>query len=263
MIKKVEGIIIRSQDYGEGSKILTLYTKELGKIGIMARGAKKTKSRFSAISQLFSHGYFVLFHNSGLGNLTSGDVVHAFRNLQLDIVKTAWAAYIVELVDKLTEEKKVDTHLFYLLFVALSLINDGKDPEIVSRIFELQLLQRIGVKPVLGPCVLCNQHHNTIVAFSVREGGVVCERCISSVPNTIILSQATVRLLHLLAGMDIEKLGKVEIKAQTRKQLAAVMRSFMDTYIGITIKSLSFLDQLSLLENTGDNNDAKLNKSEQ
>lgn len=258
MIYKVEGIIIRSVDYGEGNKILTLFTKEMGKIGVMAKGAKKTKSRLSAVSQLFSHGYFVFYHGGGLGNLTSGDLIQTFRAVHQDIFKTGWAAYIVELLDKLTEEKENHPSLFYLLHTALTLIGEDKDPEVITRIFELQLLQQVGVKPELNHCVSCKSTTNELLAFSVKEGGLLCKICLPRDQNAIILSAASVRLIYTLAAMDMSKLGKVEIKDMTRKQLALVMRSFIDTYVGITIKSRNFLDQLSLFDVNLDNKSRKV-----
>lgn len=248
MIYKTEGIIIRSVDYGEGNKIITIYTKELGKIGVMAKGAKKTKSRLAAVSQLFSHGYFVFYHGGGLGNLTSGDIIDSFRILHQDIMKTAWAAYIVELLDKVTADREANAFLFYLLHSALTLIGQDKDPEIVARIFELQVLQQAGVKPVLDKCVMCHQEDNPGIAFSIKEGGMLCECCLSSDAHAVVLSAATIRLIRTLALMDISKLGKVEIKDTTRKQLAHIMRMFIDSYLGVSIKSRSFLEQLSLFD---------------
>ncbi len=248
MIYKVEGIIIRSVDYGEGNKIVTIFTKEMGKIGVMAKGAKKTKSRLAAVSQLFSHGYFVFYHGGGLGSLTSGDVIDSFRILHQDIVKTAWAAYIVELLDKVTEEKEPNAFLFYLLHHALSLIGQGKDPEMIARIIELQVLQQVGVKPVLHECAMCHRSDRAVLAFSIKEGGMLCESCLPLDSRAIVLSVTTIRLLRTLAQMDISKLGKVEIKDTTRKQLSVVMRAFIDSYVGVSIKSRNFLDQLNLFD---------------
>ncbi len=258
MIYKVEGIIIRSIDYGEGNKILTLFTKEMGKVGVMAKGAKKTKSRLSAVSQLFSHGYFVYYHGGGLGNLTSGDIIQTFRSVHQDIIKTGWAAYIIELLDKLTDERESQPSLFYLLHTALTLIGEGKDPEIVTRIFELQILQKIGVRPELKHCVSCKSNIKKLLAFSVKEGGLLCEACLPTDLNAIILSAASTKLIRTLAVMDISKLGKVEIKDITRKQLATVMRTFIDTYVGIAIKSRNFLDQLSLFDTPSENKSGKV-----
>jgi DNA repair protein RecO (recombination protein O) len=245
MIYKVEGIIIRSSDYGEGNKILTLYTKEMGKIGVMAKGAKKTKSRLSAVSQLFTYGHFVFYHGGGLGSLTQGDVIDSFRSIHQDIIKTAWAAYLVELLDKLSEEKEANAFLFFLLHTSLKMIEEDKDPEVVARIFELQLLQRIGIKPELNRCSSCRLEQRPFVAFSIREGGLICELCLAHDPHAIILSPAAIRLLRTFAQIDLKRLGKVDVKENTRKQLAIAMKAFMDTYVGVKIKSRNFLDQLS------------------
>lgn len=247
MIHKVEGIIIRTIDYGEGDKILTLYTKEMGKVAVMAKGARKTKSRLSAVSQLFSYGYFVFYHGGGIGSLTSGDIVQSFRRIHENIVKTGWAAYIVELLDKSTEEKSSHPFLFYLLHAALTHMSEDKDPEIVTRIFEMQLLNEIGIKPQLEQCSLCESQNHTFVAFSTREGGFLCDTCLNKDEQAIILSQASVRLLQLFVKLDITKLGRIEVKETTRKQLNNVMRSFIDTYVCVSLKSRNFLDQIALI----------------
>ena len=79
MLQKCEGIVLRTTDYGETNKIVTLYTREWGKIGVMARGAKKPKSRLSAITQPFTYGYFLLQKGSGLGNLQQGEIIAPLR----------------------------------------------------------------------------------------------------------------------------------------------------------------------------------------
>ncbi|MDQ0876910.1 DNA repair protein RecO [Paenibacillus sp. V4I3] len=65
MLRSVQGIVLRSMDYGEGNKIISLFTPELGKVGVMARGAKKVKSRHAAVTQLFTYGDFVFFTTKG------------------------------------------------------------------------------------------------------------------------------------------------------------------------------------------------------
>ena len=79
MLQKCEGIVIRTTDYGETNKIVTLYTREWGKIGVMARGAKKPNSRLSAITQLFTYGYFLLQNGRGLGSMQQGEIITPLR----------------------------------------------------------------------------------------------------------------------------------------------------------------------------------------
>ena len=127
MLQKCEGIVIRSTDYGETNKVVTLYTREWGKIGVMARGAKKPNSRLSAITQLFTHGYFLVQKGTGIGSLQQGEMITSMRSIREDIFLTAYASYIVELTDKSTEDKKPNPFLFELLYQTLNYLNEGYD----------------------------------------------------------------------------------------------------------------------------------------
>lgn len=105
MLIKSEGIVLRTTDYGETNKIVTLLTREHGKIGVMARGAKKSNSRLSAISQPFLYGTFLIQSSTGLGTLQQGEMIESMRAIREDLFLTAYAAYMTELMDKGTEEK--------------------------------------------------------------------------------------------------------------------------------------------------------------
>lgn len=105
MLIKSEGIVLRTTDYGETNKIVTLLTREHGKIGVMARGAKKSNSRLSAISQPFLYGTFLIQSSTGLGTLQQGEMIESMRTIREDLFLTAYAAYMTELLDKGTEEK--------------------------------------------------------------------------------------------------------------------------------------------------------------
>ena len=117
MLLKAESIVIRTMDYGETNKILTLYTKEFGKIGVMARGAKRPKSRLSSISQLFTYGSYLFQKSPGLGVLNQGEIIDTFRSVRADLTVTSYAVYVLELFDKLTDERVPSTSLFDLLYL--------------------------------------------------------------------------------------------------------------------------------------------------
>ena len=147
MLQKCEGIVIRSTAYGESNKVVTLYTRELGKVGVMARGAKKPNSRLSAITQLFTHGYFLVQIGSGLGSLQQGEIISSLRSIREDIFLTAYSSYIVELTDKSTEDRKINPYLFELLYQTLHYINEGYDPDVLMNIYELKILNVLGLYP--------------------------------------------------------------------------------------------------------------------
>ncbi|HHY72978.1 MAG TPA: DNA repair protein RecO [Bacillus bacterium] len=247
MLRKVEGIIIRTNDYGETNKIVTLFTREMGKIGVMARGAKKTQSRLTSVSQLFIHGHFLVQIGAGLGTMQQGEMISSFRALREDLYKAAYAAYIVELTDKLTEEKKTNPYLFELLYQTLHFMNEGIDLDILTYIYEMKMLNIAGIYPKLDGCVCCSKAQGKF-AFSIREGGFVCHRCFHLDPNRIQISQSTVRLLRLFYYFDIHRLGKISVKDATKKELKLVISSLYDEYAGLSLKSKRFLTQLDLLK---------------
>ncbi|EHZ3605219.1 DNA repair protein RecO, partial [Listeria monocytogenes] len=135
-MEKCEGIVIRQTSYRESDKIVRMYTREFGKIGVVARGAKKTKSRLAAVTQLFTNGYFTFFGGNGLGTLQQGEVIETFSSIQQDIFMTAYATYVCELLDKATEERQPNPYLYELTFQILRDIDEGYDPQILTQIYE-------------------------------------------------------------------------------------------------------------------------------
>ena len=249
MLVKWEGIVIRSVDYGESSKVVTLFTRENGKLGLMARGSKKTKSRLAAVSQLFSHGYYLCKAGPGTGmpDLSQGDNVNPFRELRQSLNTTAYAAYIAELLDRLTHEREPNPFLFQLLLQTFRHLDEGRDPEILCRIFETKMLMVAGISPQLSACVNCGAQREPY-AISVTQGGLLCPVCLPSDPYSIAVTPSTWKLLRLFQVFDLERLGDIEVKPATRNQLKHVIRSFMDEHLDIRLKSRAFLEQLERME---------------
>ncbi|WP_456278249.1 DNA repair protein RecO [Bacillus sp. AK128] len=248
MLQKVEGIVVRTNDYGETNKIVTIFTRELGKIGVMARGAKKPSSRLSSISQLFTYGYFLVQSGKGLGTLQQGESISSMKYIKSDIIATAYASYVVELTDKGVEERQGNPYLFELLHQTLNYMNEGLDLEILKMIFELKMLQVIGLYPHLSSCVSCGQTESTF-SFSIQEGGFLCQNCSGKDQNRLNISPATVRLLRLFYTFDLNRLGNISVKEETKAELKMVISRFYDEYSGLMLKSKRFLTQLETFNN--------------
>ncbi|MDQ0205547.1 DNA repair protein RecO [Alkalicoccobacillus murimartini] len=253
MLDRVEAIVIKTVDYGETNKIITLYTKERGKIGVMARGAKKPKSQLSAVSQPFIYGSYVIYKGSGLGTLNQGDPIKTFRKVREDLVNASYAMYMAELIDKLTEENKRYMWLFDWYYLCLVHMEEGADPEVLTRIFEMKMLDVAGISPQLEKCVCCGSHDDP-QAFSIRYGGFICRRCIDKDTHAFPCSMQTVRLLRLFYDMNLHRLGNISLKAETKQELKQIIRAYYDEYSGVVLKSRRFLDQLDRM-NLGPNID--------
>lgn len=247
MLQKVEGIVIRTTDYGETNKIITIYTRELGKVGVLARGARKVKSRLSSVSQLFTYGLYLVQIGSGLGTLQQGELLSSMRGLRENIDQTAHAAYIAEITDKFTEEKKVNPYIFELLFQTFTNINEGKDLDVITFIFELKMLDVSGIAPFLNGCVLCKSQEGSF-SFSIKEGGLLCHRCQRHDPYHLQISWKTVKLLRVLYLFDLSRLGNISVKEETKREIRKLLNEYYDEYSGVYLKTRRFIEQLALMK---------------
>src|SRR5690625_84067 len=127
MLRQLEGIILKTRDYGETHKIITIYTTEIGKITAIARGANTPKSKLSAVSQVFIQGEFLIYVTKGLSTIQQGQTLSSFRHIREDIVKTAYDAYLIELTDKLIEEKRPDQLIYDQINKALAWIDEKEE----------------------------------------------------------------------------------------------------------------------------------------
>jgi DNA repair protein RecO (recombination protein O) len=248
MLQKCEGIVIRTNHYGESNKVVTLYTREWGKVGVMAQGAKKPNSRLAAVTQPFTYGQFLIRKGSGLGSLQQGEIVSSMRGIKEDIFLTAYASYIIDLTDKSTDEKKPNPFLFELLFQTLNYMNEGVDPEILMHIYEMKILNTLGLYPVLNQCAICGNSEGEF-SFSIREGGFICHRCLEKDPYHYKISKATVQLLRLFYYIDISRLGNISVKEETKKELKTIISAYYDEYSGLNLKTKRFLKQMDQIKN--------------
>ncbi|GKU79707.1 DNA repair protein RecO [Paenibacillus sp. L3-i20] len=247
MLYRVEGIVIRSMDYGENNKIVTLLTKTNGKAGVLIRGAKKVKSRHSSLAQPFTYGEYQYFRGTtGLGTLNHGEIIESHHDLRSQLDLSAYASYAAELTDRTIQDDEPTGFHFEQLKACFAAMKDGKDAQIVSHLFEMRILDLSGYAPELDECVNCG---NRVGPFrlSAYAGGIFCTRCTSRDSAALPISEGVHKLLRLFRGMDMRRLGSIALKDETKAELKLCMRALMDTQLGIVLKSRNFLDQLDKL----------------
>ncbi|ASS65995.1 MULTISPECIES: DNA repair protein RecO [unclassified Paenibacillus] len=243
MLYRVEGIVIRSTDYGEGNKIVTLLTDTVGKVGVMARGAKKVRSRHTSLVQPFTYGEFVFFRNAGLGTLNAGEIMESNHRLREDLDLSAYAAYAAELCDRAFQDEEAGAYLFHQLKACYDGLREGKDPAVVIHLFEMKILEAAGYGPQLFECIHCGSDQGPF-RLSADGGGILCRRCHGRDPRAIPLEEGTLRLLRVLSALDMRRLGNIQVRPETSKQLKTALRVLMDTHLDLRLKSRSFLDSL-------------------
>jgi len=250
MLNRVEAVVIRTLDYGESHKIVVLLSREAGKISVMARGARKTRSRLAAVTQLFTYGEFSYYQSAHgqMGTLSDGDILASRHLLRSDLHKSAYAAYCAELVDRLVGDREGSAFLFAQFLAALEALEQGKDEQIVARLFELRMLDEAGYALSLERCASCGGEADQPVLHPA-SGGSLCSACSRPVRGGLMpVSDKSFRLLKLMQKLDLRRLGQVQVSPDTRRELGRVMREFMDWHVPHRWKTRSFIKQMEKYE---------------
>ena len=243
-------IVIKTLDYGESDRIVAFYTSDFGKVRGIAKGAKRSKRRFSNALELFTLSRLIFFHkrDAGLMRIEGCDIVDTFPAIREDIRKIAFGCYCVELVDEMTAERESNPDLFDMLRAFLSLLNGGRaEPELL-RIFEIRLLSLVGYRPGLERCLRCNQtlEHGGQIHFSVKQGGVLCERCSQVYGDLIPVSPGTARMLHVAMEMDLSKVHRLKFSQRALWEGETILSAFIQYHINKELKSKKFLKELGM-----------------
>lgn len=242
-----EAIVLRSINYGESNKIITLLTKERGKIGVMARGAKKPRSPLHSGSQLLTHGHYLFQKNKGLGTLYQAETIEGFRYIKSDLVAMSHAAYMLEMVDKLIEENLPSPSLFNWLLKLFELIEEKRPPEVVKLVFELRMLHFAGIQPELNGCASCGSQHGPF-SFSFGLGGLLCSECKGQDLAAVPLPDPVTRLFYLFQKIDPNQIGNITLKQETIQLMTHILDHYFEQYSGLRLKTKQFLKQLDQLD---------------
>jgi DNA repair protein RecO (recombination protein O) len=257
MILTTEAVILRGRDYRDSSRIVTLYTKERGKLSAIAKGVRSKGSRIAGRLEPMSYVTAVLYlkESRELQLLTQCDTVRPLGSLGQDLRKMAAAMALVELVDLSTPAEERNDQLFGLLVDCLVSIHDAtKDPENALYFFEGKLLDNLGFRPSFHRCVSCG------TPVSVGEGmsaegeirlsstGVICTQCSLAQKGLYSISRPVLRVLQRIqevsspgpiSGLRLSDAGKREVSSVFMRFLQAHVEGFR------TLKSQEVFASLS------------------
>lgn len=239
MYKKIEGIVVNEYTYEESSKIIKVFTKG-GIVSIIAKGAKKTKSPFFAVTSRFSYGVFnIIYKENTLSRLTDADILNDYRNIKKDITKISYVTYITELTLQVYKHEE-NKNIYDLYLVSLNKINEGYDPLVITNILKLKLLDYLGIKPIIDRCVECG-NTTDIATISSYLGGYVCKNCLKDEKR---ISTKTISLIRMLYYVDISKITKLDISDTVKREIDEFTNDYYDRYSGIYLKSKILLDSI-------------------
>jgi len=240
---KTEAVVLRSLRFGEADRVLHLYTLDRGRIGAIAKGIRRTKSRFGARLEPLSHVELVVHQGSGeLGTVTGVDLVHAHRRAREDPYRLGVGFVALEAMLRLFPEQESNPRAFEALTRFLDLLDEaeprpgqraGVDPLVLS--FQLKLLWLSGYLPHLTSCAECGATSG-LVGYSPRAGGAVCDACRA---DAITVSPAGLGGIETLLRTPLADAVAAGLSTRAAREALAVIASSYEYHGGFRLKTLS------------------------
>ncbi len=232
-----QGIVLRGYPFGEADRVVVLLSPNHGKLRTVAKGVRKTKSRFGGRLEPFSHVDLVLYEGRNLDTITQVSMIEPFHRLRGDLERVIAAATMVEVADAVATENEASVRLFLLLHRGLrTLDRTGVHADLVTS-YLLKAAAVVGVAPALESCAGCGRSDG-LDRFSFEAGGALCERC--RTPGAYALRDGLTGYLAGVAAAELDALPAAD-DAFTGEAMG-VARRFLEFHLERRLESLAVID---------------------
>ena len=268
VIVKTDAVVLRTMRMGETSKLVTLFSEKHGKLKVMAKGARKPKSKYGGCLEVTNEIHVVCYlrDDRDLQTLSDAEVIRTHPQLLTDLTRLAFAGAASEMLDRLTIEHEPNERLYACLLGILRGLEEVSSQQLESLFwyFQLRVAASLGYRPELSACTNCGCELELEASwFSPALGGGVCQSCsreaaadgadaFSSGGTTIFgtttrrVSGESLRFLALLQSMRTYTRQDLPPAPPRRGEIRGMLRSFLEYHAGATgrLRSLEFLDAL-------------------
>ena len=243
---RVEAVVLRHSDYGEADRMLTLYTRQLGKTRALAKGARKIASRKAGHIEPFTQVKLQLAKGRDMLLVTQADTVDAYLPLRENLMLTGQASYVLELLDRFTYVDEIENPSTYrLLTDTLTRLASNDDPWLVIRYYEMRLLDLLGFRPQLIQCVNCGREIKAEDQFfSFRAGGVICPRCGQGLPQLKPISVETLKYLRHFQRSNYRDASRARPGSEVQKEAEDLMQGYFTYLLERELNTPGFLKKI-------------------
>jgi DNA repair protein RecO (recombination protein O) len=242
---RAQALVLRRSDFGEADRLLTLLTRQAGKLRALAKGSRRPTSRHSGNLELFVHVELLLARGRELDIVTQSQLVEPFRNLREDLTATSHAYYFAEVADALLESGDSAAGPFEILLRAFQALEAGRDPELLAPHFLLTMLDALGYRPELFHCLGCGEELRPVANYlSIRHGGALCPDCGSRDAGAQRISVDVLKIMrHLQRNPDLGSVSLV-LPSGLAVQVDGVVRAFVEHHLERRLRSPEFIARL-------------------
>ncbi|NLC06742.1 MAG: DNA repair protein RecO [Syntrophomonadaceae bacterium] len=238
---KTEAIVLRTREWREADQLVTLLSPDLGRFKVVARGARKPRSRLRGGIQPFTQARLMLHTGRSIDILTGSDTCKCFY-FREDLEKLTWAVYWADLLNRLLPEREPNPAVYFLflqflyLLESIESINQERvESRILNHLFELKLISLVGYRPELTHCVNCQKALSLTseqIWFSPARGGTVCRLCSQALGSGALpVSSGTLALLKHWLRMDARQFRRVRPSGSNLKELERLLPAFLEYHL--------------------------------
>lgn len=243
--QRVEALILRHQRWGEADRILTIFSKEHGKMKVIAKGVRKTTSRKAGHIELFMQSTLQLAKGREFWILTQVETINAFLALREDLQKMSIASYVIELLDKFTYDDGANPRLYRLVIETLERLCTDDPVFTVLRYYELRLLDLLGYRPQLFQCIGCQEDIRAENQyFSALVGGVICPRCAHKYEDARRISVSALKYIRHFQRSSYKESLAASPEEEVTLEIERILQWYLTFLLERGINSQVFLQQI-------------------
>lgn len=239
---RTEAVVLRHSDWGEADRLLGIYSREAGKLRAVAKGARKLKSRKAGHLEPFTRVKLLLARGRDFWIVTQAETVDAYLPVREDLLRTAYAAYVIELLDRFTYEEGENRALYQLMVDTLQRVSTLPNPFLSVRYYEIRLLDLLGFRPELNHCVRCETEIKPENQYlDAGLGGILCPRCGENVPTARPISLSTLKYLRHFQRSTFSEASRAELPPAVRSEMESLLNYYLTYWLERRLNSPSFL----------------------
>jgi DNA repair protein RecO (recombination protein O) len=240
---QADAVVLHRLDYGEADRILTLLTREHGKLAAIAKGSRRAKARSGSGLDLFGRSQMMLAKGRNLDVVAQSERRSDVRNISGNFHRTAYACLVAEVADKVLEERHPVDDVFELVVGTIERLNaPERSPRAESAWFVMRILDLLGYQPQLLNCASCGEPLTEAAAwFSPLLGGVLCRRCGAHDQAGSPVSVNGLKVLRVMAAGDGALYDRLRLKDDLLRELEAALEAQLEYHLDRRLKSLDFI----------------------
>ena len=230
-------------DFGDANRVVTLFTKEFGKLETNAYGCRRMKSPLAGSTQMFNHISAELSQGGKVETIREAEVLSFYGNLTADIERLAYAAFFFEIVNKMTLPKFPEPNIFNLLIKSLPALN-SRNPKIAALIGACQFMQLSGEQLNFTNCVHCGKILEGDAAISLIDGGAVCLDCAEIASDVSPYPEFLRLTFETMLKFDWREKTKLTFKARQIHAAEKFFLAYIKSVLGKELNSVKFIRQM-------------------